>query len=655
MMISPYFSRFTRSAQSSRLGLLLLMIAGLSPILGGCTQPAQSSNLLLKPTTDKPILYMDEEATLSWSIQTPAGTAVDNANLTFEWRQITPESPVGTFSDVAQNPLQQRWLAPQVSTATTFTLQVVAIDSAGLRSPPQSMNLTVQPKNPNAQVVLSSLTANKAPIESEGVALQAGVSMALEAQANILGDLDGQLLQYHWSQTPALGTFSQPDKASTVWLAPSNAEPGQIVTLTLKASHPGALQAQSRSFQVKLSPVDSKTAPLIIATEPIKGATDVDPAATLRITFSKALQAETVNDVSFKLYEESNFPEEATEIEITLSSDFRTVILTPQNALPGQHTFLVYVSKELKDSDGNAFAGENWKFSTNSGALKVSKTLPAGGAFGVALDQKIGITFSRPIAVSEAAGHITISPATPGMWSLSSDELTVTFQPTAGTWPLFQQKYTVTIDQDINSNDDRALDEDYTFEFTTKPAAAFNGAAQRLNGTGNVGALFTKYCASCHAAAGPHQNSFDWADVMRWGPDYLDKGSNALVQKLSGSYSAPGNFGGTQMPPLTALQPTLEERGRMIRYAQTAPLYWDEDIKPLIQLSCAGCHDGITARGGAGTSNFNDYAQVKAFNASNSNKVQTVLTSDHRGWAGSGAHQTTSKMIRTWITNGLPQ
>ncbi len=107
------------------------------------------------------------------------------------------------------------------------------------------------------------------------------------------------------------------------------------------------------------------TAPTVMSTSPITGATGVIPASTVTATFSEAVDGTTVNTTTFELRDPSNTVVPAT---VVYNSGTNTVTLTPTNSLAASTVYTAKVkggSSGVKDLAGNALAADySWSFTT---------------------------------------------------------------------------------------------------------------------------------------------------------------------------------------------------------------------------------------------------------------------------------------------------
>jgi Bacterial Ig domain len=134
----------------------------------------------------------------------------DGDSLGYAWTQISPASPLGTFSSrTVRNPT---WTAPAVAADTVFTFSVSITDGQGGSA------------SQTCQVTVTHLTVNRPPVVSATIMVSPAMPVAGEVITLSITatDPDGDPLTISWTQTaPVLqGTFGTPTNASTTWFSP---------------------------------------------------------------------------------------------------------------------------------------------------------------------------------------------------------------------------------------------------------------------------------------------------------------------------------------------------------------------------------------------------------------------------------------------------
>ncbi|WP_224248496.1 PKD domain-containing protein [Hyalangium gracile] len=167
-------------------------------------------------------------------------TATDQAGdvLTYTWTQVTPASPLGTFTN--ENSATPTWKAPLLSTTTTFTLRVKVTDNRGGTSQ-RTVDLQV------ANVA----SANRAPTVDAAISAPGTVVAGKNADLSIgATDPDGDPLTYSWRTSPTanVGTFTGTSTAATGWRSP---EISQDTSYTLQVTVSDGVASVTRSVSVR--------------------------------------------------------------------------------------------------------------------------------------------------------------------------------------------------------------------------------------------------------------------------------------------------------------------------------------------------------------------------------------------------------------------
>ncbi|MHA2610372.1 MAG: PKD domain-containing protein [bacterium JZ-2024 1] len=175
------------------------------------TSPIQASRTTVPET---------ETVNLSFTAVDPDGDP-----LSYEWSQVSPSTPVGSFSDISSP--NTIWTAPEILHDTQFTLKVQVSD--GLFTIERSITLLVLGDNDPPRI-LAGPSANPPSIWEK-----TPTQLSVTAE-----DPEGYPISYLWEQilpsTPQ-GSFSNPTQANTTWTAP-NLVQDTTVTLRLTLQDP---------------------------------------------------------------------------------------------------------------------------------------------------------------------------------------------------------------------------------------------------------------------------------------------------------------------------------------------------------------------------------------------------------------------------------
>jgi hypothetical protein len=138
------------------------------------------------------------------------------------------------------------------------------------------------------------------------------------------------------------------------------------------------------------------TRPIVTATVPANGATDVAISAKIALAFSEAMDPLTISSTTFTLKQGT------TNVAGTVSYAGVTATFTPASALAPLTTYTALMTTGARDLAGNAPAIDFiWSFTTGANLdttrPTVSATVPADAAAAVPINQTINATFSEPM------------------------------------------------------------------------------------------------------------------------------------------------------------------------------------------------------------------------------------------------------------------
>ena len=216
------------------------------------------------------------------------------------------------------------------------------------------------------------------------------------------------------------------------------------------------------------------TAPTVVATVPVNGATGVAVGTAISATFSKAMDAATISELTFKVQHG------ATPVLGTVSFDAATGTATfgPAAVLQNSLVYTCTITTGAKSADGAALAADYvWAFTTTAAAASpptVESTIPMNDALGVSTATKVTATFSKsmdPLSITNLTFFVLqgTSPVA-GAVSFDATTDTATFTPDAalGTGLI----YTATITTGVTDAVGLSMAADYTWIFTTNTIAA---------------------------------------------------------------------------------------------------------------------------------------------------------------------------------------
>lgn len=137
--------------------------------------------------------------------------------------------------------------------------------------------------------------------------------------------------------------------------------------------------------------------PEVVSSSPVDNAVDVAINSSIEITFTKEMNASTINSTTFTLTEGSN------TVAGTVTYSNKTANFSPNDDLKFNTLYTASLSIGAKDMDGLSIA-EAYTFDFTTGAFvditvpTVTGTNPAANATGVARNKVISITFSEEMS-----------------------------------------------------------------------------------------------------------------------------------------------------------------------------------------------------------------------------------------------------------------
>jgi Ice-binding-like/Bacterial Ig-like domain len=221
--------------------------------------------------------------------------------------------------------------------------------------------------------------------------------------------------------------------------------------------------------------VPAPTAPTVISTVPVNGATLVATNKAISATFSEAINPATVTSTTFTLTAPGGIP--VTGV-VTYVADGSVATLTPASALAPNTLFAATITTGTTDLAGTALASDYvWTFTTGAAfdttKPTVASTIPVNGATAVGFNQVVSATFSE--AMNPATiNSTTFTLAGPGGTSVAGLTTyaaignTAIFTPTATLAP--SSLFTATITTGVTDLAGNTLAVNYVWTFTTGAA-----------------------------------------------------------------------------------------------------------------------------------------------------------------------------------------
>ena len=225
--------------------------------------------------------------------------------------------------------------------------------------------------------------------------------------------------------------------------------------------------ALAADYTWEFTTVEAPVQPVVINTDPVDKAIDVELFKVISATFSKTMDAATINASSFTVMNGS------TAVSGSINYSGVVATFTPNSPLSFGTLYTAIITTGAEDMEGYALAADyTWEFTTVEAPVLpvVINTDPEDEATGVALDKVIAATFSKIMnaATINASTFTLTNGLIPVTGSISYSGMLATFTPDA---PLsFGTLYTATITNGAEDLEGYALAADYTWEFTTVEA-----------------------------------------------------------------------------------------------------------------------------------------------------------------------------------------
>jgi len=207
------------------------------------------------------------------------------------------------------------------------------------------------------------------------------------------------------------------------------------------------------------------SAPTVISTVPVNGATTVAVNTAISATFSEVMDATTINATTFMVSGPG-----ATPVAGIVTYAGTTATFTPTPALHSSTLYTATITTGAKDAAGASLAANFlWTLTTGAPPTVVS-TVPASGATAVPVNTVVSATFSEAMnaaTINAATFTVTGPGATPVAGTVTYTGTTATFTPTAilANSTLF----TATITTGAKDLTGAPLAANFVWSFTTAP------------------------------------------------------------------------------------------------------------------------------------------------------------------------------------------
>ncbi|PKP00336.1 MAG: hypothetical protein CVU13_02180 [Bacteroidetes bacterium HGW-Bacteroidetes-8] len=237
------------------------------------------------------------------------------------------------------------------------------------------------------------------------------------------------------------------------------------------------------------------TLPLVISTDPVNNAVNVSLTKIISATFSKPMDATTLNSTTFTIKQGLNV------VPGTVTYFGNIVTFTPSVPLLPSTLYSATITSDAKDLTGNKLpANYIWSFTTGNLPLVIS-TDPINEAVNVDRDKVISATFNKAMDMT-SINSTTFTVKKGGVaiaGSVTYLGMKASFTPTAIMDP--NTVYTCTLTTGIKDEGGNAMAANYIWSFTTS-ALPFVVSTDPLNNAVNV-ELDKKITATFNTAMDP--------------------------------------------------------------------------------------------------------------------------------------------------------
>ncbi|MFH0920227.1 MAG: Ig-like domain-containing protein [Fibrobacterota bacterium] len=221
------------------------------------------------------------------------------------------------------------------------------------------------------------------------------------------------------------------------------------------------------------------TPPTVSSTDPASAAVGVAFNQKVAATFSKTMNASTINTATFTLMQGT------TSVSGFVSYSGTTALYSPASNLLPNTVYTATITTGARDLAGNALASDRvWSFTTGAAAVvtppTVSSTDPASAAVGVVFNQKISALFSKTMDATTitTATFTLMQGSTPVSGFVSYSGVTALLSPYSNLTP--NTVYTATITTGAKDLAGNALASNRVWSFTTGAAPIVTPPVVRL-------------------------------------------------------------------------------------------------------------------------------------------------------------------------------
>jgi hypothetical protein len=273
--------------------------------------------------------------------------------------------------------------------------------------------------------------------------------------------------------TTSVSGFVSYSGVTAIFAPASNLAPSTVYTATITTGATdlaGNALANNFVWSFATGAAVVITPPTVSFTDPLNAATGVPLNQKIAATFSKTMDAITIQTSTFSLRQG------ITSVSGFVSYSGVTAVFAPASNLAPSTVYTATITTEAKDLAGNAMTNDFvWSFTTGAAVVitppAVSSTDPLNAALGVPLNQKIAATFSKTMDATtiQTSTFILRRGITPISGFVSYSGVTAIFDPASDLAP--NTVYTATITTEAKDLAGNPLANNYAWSFTTGSAA----------------------------------------------------------------------------------------------------------------------------------------------------------------------------------------
>src|SRR6266849_982468 len=266
----------------------------------------------------------------------------------------------------------------------------------------------------------------------------------------------------HVSQNGVLlsGTVQVTDSGQTIQFTPSTPfQNNALIQVFLDSTALDVDGSSLTSYQASFTTVAnlSATAPLVVSTSPVNSAGGVPTNVVVDIGFNQALNVATVTTTNVILRQGSTVVSSA----VSLLSGGTIIQINPNSPLAANTSYTYSITSGVQGTNGLAFAGQSFSFSTGAGADTAVPTItsvsPQNGLANVGNNARLRVVFSKPInPLTVSASTIQLTgggtTAVPDSINFSSNNQNVQLVPHAPLPDATQMTLTISGVTDVAGN-----------------------------------------------------------------------------------------------------------------------------------------------------------------------------------------------------------